>query len=221
MIDPNLRLRAKRKLIKVSFPNGKTFCYANASATMIETLKEIGEAKFPLITLEMCHLPLLSHEIYPRYKNWMKPISEGWYINMQSDTDTKFLQLKAINEALQLGLTIELGENLTPQDNPNKTKGTKSKEKLQVTFPDGEIFENDSSMDTFLEVIRKIGVGEIARKQILWCGRQVILPYQENNRQVAIDATHWIVAPTTTKDRAKLLRVISSYLHIALVIVVK
>jgi hypothetical protein len=92
---------------------------------------------------------------------------------------------------------------------------------LQVTFPDGEIFENDSSMDTFLEVIRKIGVGEIARKQILWCGRQVILPYQENNRQVAIDATHWIVAPTTTKDRAKLLRVISSYLHIALVIVVK
>jgi hypothetical protein len=151
----------------------------------------------------------------------MKPVSEGWYINMQSDTDTKFLQLKAINEALQLGLTIELGENLTPQDNPNKTKGTKSKEKLQVTFPDGEIFENDSSMDTFLEVIRKIGVGEIARKQILWCGRQVILPYQENNRQVAIDATHWIVAPTTTKDRAKLLRVISSYLHIALDIVVK
>ena len=48
------------------------------------------------------HLPLISQEIYPRFKEWMKPIGEGWYVNTQSDSDQKYMQLVSIKQ--QLGL---------------------------------------------------------------------------------------------------------------------
>lgn len=66
-----LRLKAKRKYLRVTFPNGEVICYNNATATMIAVLNRIGEEKFPLISLEMCHLPLVSREIYPKYKEYM------------------------------------------------------------------------------------------------------------------------------------------------------
>ena len=78
------RSRAKKKLLKVIFPNGKVICYNNATSTMIAVLNEIGEDLFSSIKLEMCHLPLLSKEIYPKYQRDMKPICEGWYLNAQS-----------------------------------------------------------------------------------------------------------------------------------------
>lgn len=216
MEDTNYRMRAKRKLLKVVFPNGKEFCFSNVTTTMIEVLKEIGKERFPEITLEMCKLPLVSQEIYPNFKAYMKPICDGWYLNGQSNTDTKYLQLRAINDLLQLGLTIELGEDFEPQQNPNKGTRTRSRDKLLVKFPDGEYIANDNSIDTFLEAVRKIGINEIARKDIQWCGRSLITPYKENNYQVQIDTNCWINAPGTTKDRAKLLRVIALHLKLNL-----
>lgn len=114
------RPRAKKKLLRVTFPNGKVICYKNATSTMIAVLNEIGEEKFPSIKLELCHLPLLSREIYPRYKKDMKPICEGWYLNAQTNSDGKFLQLKAINDQLDLGLKIETGTDFETQEEPDK-----------------------------------------------------------------------------------------------------
>ena len=216
MEDAQYRMRAKRKLLKVIFPNGKEYCFSNVTTTMIEVFKEIGSEKFPLITLEMCKLPLISQEIYPRFKSYMKPICDGWYLNSQSNTDTKYMQLRAINDVLQLGLAIELGEDFKPQENPNKWKQTRPKDKLLVKFPDGEYIGNDRSLDTFLEAVWKIGINEIARKDIQWCGRSLITAYKENNRQVQVDTIRWINAPTTTKDRAKLLKIIALHLKINL-----
>ena len=68
------RSRAKKKLLRVTFPNGKVICYNNATSTMIAVLNEIGEDLFSSIKLEMCHLPLLSKEIYPKYQKDMKPV---------------------------------------------------------------------------------------------------------------------------------------------------
>lgn len=47
------RSRAKKKLLKVTFPNGKVICYNNATSTMIAVLNEIGEDLFSSIKLEM------------------------------------------------------------------------------------------------------------------------------------------------------------------------
>lgn len=215
-----MRLRAPRKLLKVTFPNGKSFCYKNVTSTMIDSLIEIGPDRFQEIHLVMCHLPLLSLEVYPKYKEWMKPVCNGWYLNTQSNTDTKYLQLRAISEALDLGLEIELSSDLEPTESGKKEKGTKSKDKLLVKFPDNEYIANDSSLDTFLQTIWKLGIDDIARRNIFWAGRPLVSAFKTNNTQVQVGLNRWVTVPTTTKDRYKLLRVISMHLHINLEITI-
>jgi hypothetical protein len=208
------RGRAKKKLLRVTFPNGKVLCYKNTTGTMIATMQELGVDIMSKVKLELCHLPLLSKEIHPKYKEWMKPVCDGWYLNTQSNSDSKFLQLNAINEQLSLGLKVELGEDFETQENPNKEKRIKYKDKLLVKFPDGQYFANNSSTDTFLEVIWEIGVDKIKQKEMSWCGKPLITTSKMFNGQVQIDNQRWVIVPNTTKDKVKLLRVISAMLRI-------
>lgn len=208
------RGRAKKKLIRVTFPSGKVICYKSTTDTMVAVLQELGEDVFSKIKLELCHLPLVSKEIYPKYRKWMKPICEGWYINTQSNSDSKFLELKAINDQMSLNLKIELGEDFKADENPNKEKRTKSKDKLLVKFPDGQYFANNSTLDTFLEVVWEIGIDNIKRKELSWGGHPLVTTSKMFNNQVQVDSQRWIVVPNTTKDKVKLLRVIGAMLHI-------
>ena len=208
------RDRARRKLLRVTFPNGKVLCYKSTTDTMIATMQELGDGVIANIKLQSCHLPLLSKEIYPRYKEWMKPVCNGWYLNTQSNSDTKFLQLNAINEQLSLGLKIELGEDFVAQDNPNKEKRTRTKGEILVKLPDGQCFANNSITNTFLELIREIGIDKIKQKELTWCGKPLITTSKMFNGQVRIDNERWIIVPNTTKDKVKLLRVIGAMLRI-------
>ena len=104
-----LRQRTRHKRLRVTFPDGKVFCCMRSIATMIATLKEIGSDSFPQIDMTMCHLPLLSKTVYPKYEEWMKPVCDGWYVNTQSDTETKYMQLRSISDQLALGLVVEVG----------------------------------------------------------------------------------------------------------------
>lgn len=208
------RDRARRKLLRVTFPNGKVLCYKSTTDTMIATMQELGDGVIANIKLLSCHLPLLSKEIYPKYKEWMKPVCNGWYLNTQSNSDTKFLQLNAINEQLSLGLKIELGEDFVAQDNPNKEKRTRTKGEILVKIPDGLCFANNSITNTFLEVIREIGIDKIKQKELTWCGKPLITASKMFNGQVRIDNERWIIVPNTTKDKVKLLRVIGAMLRI-------
>lgn len=208
------RDRARRKLLRVTFPNGKVLCYKSTTDTMIATMQELGDDVIANIKLQSCHLPLLSKEIYPKYKEWMKPVCNGWYLNTQSNSDTKFLQLNAINEQLSLGLKIELGEDFVAQDNPNKEKRTRTKGEILVKLPDGQCFANNSITNTFLELIREIGIDKIKQKELTWCGKPLITTSKMFNGQVRIDNERWIIVPNTTKDKVKLLRVIGAMLRI-------
>ena len=208
------RDRARRKLLRVTFPNGKVLCYKSTTDTMIATMQEMGDDVIANIKLQSCHLPLLSKEIYPKYKEWMKPVCNGWYLNTQSNSDTKFLQLNAINEQLSLGLKIELGEDFVAQDNPNKEKRTRTKGEILVKLPDGQCFANNSITNTFLELIREIGIDKIKQKELTWCGKPLITTSKMFNGQVRIDNERWIIVPNTTKDKVKLLRVIGAMLRI-------
>ena len=208
------RDRARRKLLRVTFPNGKVLCYKSTTDTMIATMQELGDGVIANIKLLSCHLPLLSKEIYPKYKEWMKPVCNGWYLNTQSNSDTKFMQLNAINEQLSLGLKIELGEDFVAQDNPNKEKRTRTKGEILVKLPDGQCFANNSITNTFLEVIREIVIDKIKQKELTWCGKPLITTSKIFNGQVQIDNERWIIVPNTTKDKVKLLRVIGAMLRV-------
>jgi hypothetical protein len=84
--------------------------------TFVEALQTIGADKFHEVKLESYHLPLISQEINPRFKYWMKPIGEGWYVNTQSDSDQKYMQLVSIKQQLGLDWKIEVGSDFTPND---------------------------------------------------------------------------------------------------------
>lgn len=214
MEDDIIRTRAKRKKLRVTFPNGEVICYNSVAATMVETLKKMGADKFPQIKLEVNYLPLISKEIYPKYEKYMKPLCDGWYLNTQPNTDSKFILLKAINEQLSLGLNIELGEDFAVQEEPNKEKRTKSRGKMQVTMQDGVQIAKSSIPQTFLEVIKHLGVENIKNKHILWGGNPLVTNTQVVNNQMQIDTNRWIVVPNTTKEKVKLLRVIGAMLHV-------
>lgn len=208
------RGRAKKKLLRVTFPSGKVICYKSTTDTMVAVLQELGEDVISKIELELCHLPIVSKEIYPKYRKWMKPICDGWYINTQSNSDSKFLELKSINDQLSLNLKLELGADLDAEDKPNKEKRTKSKDKLLVKFPDGQYFANNSTLDTFLEVVWEIGIDNIKRKDLSWGGNPLITTSKMFNNQVQVDSQRWIIVPNSTRDKIKLLRVIGAMLHI-------
>lgn len=106
--------RNKSKKIKVTLPDERVICFENNTITFIETLRVIGIEKLKNLDLTLCHLPLFSKEIYPKYKEWMKPLDGGWYVNTQSDSETKYLQLKLIINHLKLDIKLELDENFEP-----------------------------------------------------------------------------------------------------------
>lgn len=221
MEDKQIRIRAKKKLLRVTFPDGEVICYNNATSTMIAALNKIGSDKFPVINLELCHLPLLSKEIYPQYKEWMKPVCDGWYLNAQSNSDNKYLQLCAISDQLSLGLCVEIGTDFETQATlPNKEKKRSTKDKLLVKFPDGEYVANGRALDTYLETIWKLGIDEITRKNLTWGGNALITTSQVANSQIQVGERRWVVVPSLTKDKAKLLRVIAAILKIKLEITI-
>lgn len=214
MENEKVRSRAKNKLLRVTFPDGEVLCYNNATSTMLATLNKIGSDKFPAINMELCHLPLLSKEIYPQYKRWMKPLCDGWYLNAQSNTDNKYMQLRTINDQLDLGLTIEVGVNFETQVDPNKERKGRKNDKLLVRFPDGEYVANGRALDTYLETIWKLGVDDIMRKHLSWGGKDLITTQQVANAQVQVGERRWVMVPNMTKDKAKVLRVVSAMLRI-------
>lgn len=216
MEDGIRRERSKRKLIRVTMPNGKVVCYKNVTDTVLETLRLLGEDTISKITLQLCNLPIVSKEIYPKYKEYMKPIGNGWYFNSQSNSDSKYLQLKAINDQMGLGLKIELGTDFETQEKTDKGKRIRSKDKLLVKFPDGEYFANDSAIDTYLEVIWHIGIDALMRKGLSWGDKPLITTAKLFNTQVQVDRNRWIIVPNTTRDKVKLLRVIGAMMHLKL-----
>ncbi|MDE6286797.1 MAG: hypothetical protein K2L99_07375, partial [Muribaculaceae bacterium] len=132
MEKDTLRQRSRSKLIRVTFPGGKQICYSNATETFIGALCEIGSDKFARITLQSNHLPIMSQEIYPRLKNYMKPVCDGWYVNIQSSTDQKYMQLRSISDSLGLDLKVEIGDDFEILKNPKKVRRTKTKDRLRV-----------------------------------------------------------------------------------------
>ncbi len=216
MEKERLRSRAKKKRLRVTFPNGKVICYNNTTTTMIAVLIEIGSDRFSSINMNLCHLPLLSRTIYPKYTKWMKPICDGWYLNTQSDSESKFMQLHSINEQLATGLIIEIGSDFDVYEPPAMEKKSRTKDKLQVTFPNGEYIADYNALNTYLCVIKKIGIDEIMKKHITWRNIDLITFIKKTNYQVQIDENRWVIVPNTTKDKAKVLRTISVMFQIKL-----
>ena len=216
MMEENLRQRATKKLLRVTMPDGTVICHKSATMTMIDALVAIGSENFPKITTENCHLPLLSKEIYLKYKDWMKPVCDGWYINAQSDTGQKFMQLTSIKSQLGIAMEVEMGTGFITSDAKVVQKSKKKDDKLLVKFPNGEYAAGENPIDTLIDAIWQIGPDNIRRKELTFKDKPIITLSKQYNGQVQVGQNLWLTVPNQTKDKYKMLRIIDVMMKLGL-----
>ena len=215
-MEENLRQRSTKKLLRVTMPDGTVICHKSATMTMIDVLVAIGSENFPKITTENCHLPLLSKEIYPKYKDWMKPVCDGWYINAQSDTGQKYMQLTSIKSQLGIAMEVEMGTGFITSDAKVVQKSKKKDDKLLVKFPNGEYAAGENPIDTLIDAIWQIGPDNIRRKELTFKDKPIITLSKQYNGQVQVGQNLWLTVPNQTKDKYKMLRIIDVMMKLGL-----
>ncbi len=212
MTDSKIVMKRPKTRLKVTFPDGKEFCYKNGIDTMIETLRYIGEDKLHAISWNVGTYPLLVNEIIPQIKNYLKEIIPGWYLNSNSivDTKSKWGQIKRISDTLNLGLIIEIGDFKTAVSLEKRVKATRPKKKIVVTFQDGTVSKYDSPKDTFIDCLYKIGVDKVAACRNL----DLFTTTKTNNYQEQIAEFKWVTIPSSAKRTADLLDIIKKSLNL-------
>lgn len=218
-MDENVRQRRLRRLLRVTFPDGKVLCYKSATMTFVEALQMISADRLSEVKLESYHLPLISQEVYPRFKEWMKPIKDGWYVNIQSDSDQKYMQLASINKQLGLDWKVEVGADFTPSDDKVPQRKKREAQKLMVRFPDGTCIFEANPVDTFVHTIEKVGVELLMRKGVLYSGKPLITPTKQYSGQIEIGDKLWLMIPPQTKDKLKTLKIISATMRLNLEVI--
>ena len=216
MMEENLRQRATKKLLRVTMPDGTVICHKSATMTMIDALVAIGSENFHKITTENCHLPLLSKEIYPRYKDYMKPVCDGWYINAQSDTGQKYMQLTSIKSQLGIAMEVEMGTGFITSGAKVVQKSKKKDDKLLVKFPNGDYAAGENPIDTLIDAIWQIGPDNIRRKELTFKDKPIITLSKQYNGQVQVGQNLWLTVPNQTKDKYKMLRIIDVMMKLGL-----
>lgn len=200
------RQRKASKKLRVCFPNGEVLCYSSSKETFLQTLRRIDPMRFFEVDLELCHLPLLSQTVYPKYKDYMECVGEGWYVNVQSDTDAKYRQLSIINEQLQLDLIVDMSAEFKGE---RMSRGGKKKGGLRVSFPKGLVIQEEGNMETFIQCVREIGFDTLKRKDIQYAGKDFLTSTQKYKDQVQVGEHTWLTIPSSTKEKVKLLKVLS------------
>ena len=218
-MDEKDRQRALRKLLHITFPDGKELCYKSATMTFVEALQTIDKDRLQEVKLEYYHLPLISQEIYPRFKVWMKPLGEGWYVNTNSDSDLKYRQLIAINQQLGLNWKIEVGSDFTPSSDKAPQRKKREAQRLKVKFPDGTLICDANPVDTFIHTLEKIGIESLMRKGVLYSGKPLVTSAKLYNGQIEIGNKCWLTIPTLTKDKLKALKIVSASMRLNLEVI--
>lgn len=216
-VDDSIRQRAKRKVLRVVFPDGKVFCYSSATTTFTEVLRFIGPDKVATVGLEANRYPLVLKDVPEELKSGCEPIDNGWYANLRgSDTNIKYRQLLVINDKLDLNMKIEMGSDFNTTKKVQFGRTRKSKEDILVKFPDGTFMGGENPIDTYRDTIMKIGVDVIQRKGIEIAGKQLISLSKRYSNQEEVGPRQWLTIPGTTKEKMKWLKMLALMLHLNL-----
>ena len=105
------RKRSVRQKIRIVFDDGREICEKQVVNTLIEVIKYAGVDNVRALNITMGKnggSPLIDTVVNPKYANAFKELGNGLYANTCSDTMTKYLQIKKINDLLNLGLNVYL-----------------------------------------------------------------------------------------------------------------
>lgn len=221
------RARARNQRLRVTFPNGRVFCSRRAIDTMCDVLNEIGTDRFRDIRAgwSWCNAPLVMRDTdvydHRHRQNQLRPLCDGWYLNVNGTrTDQKYMLLRAISNSLGLNLTIKTGEDLElTEERPRRGGGVRNRDRIiRVEFPDGTCIQNDSPLDTVIDVIDKLGIDNVERSLrnhgVLWNGRPIIAAAGDAARAYCqIDENRWFFMPGRLEEKMRLLWSISLHMR--------
>lgn len=210
-----IRVRGKRLRLKATFEDGAVVCDTSATQTMIETIRRIGVERVAGLNMEVCHIPLVSQEINPRYARWTKPMGDGWYLMAQSDTRQKYMQMASLISQLGVDVKVELADfDAVESSVPLKTEvKRKKKAQMEVTIGGRTITHGSDIVFTFLDVVELIGVSKVKKTGIRVGHFPIVTHDKVANNQIQTSTGEWLTVPSVTKDKYKVLRVISSMTH--------
>lgn len=191
--------RAKRKRLKVIFSDGTTICYKNATTTYVEAIKKIGPEVFASAGLEIGYLPVVSTECYERYKKYMMPLTDGWWVNTQSDSSQKYLQLRSVKAKLGLDYDVQLAEDFDEYDVPVEKK-PRIQDSICAVFDDTDYIFEKHNEDVFAKTVEKIGAERIMQRCIEYQGKEIVTRYNKYPKQKKLDCGLWVTIPNMTKD---------------------
>lgn len=85
---------------------------------------------------------------------------------------------------------------------------------MQITFPDGTVIGEENTTETFMQCVWKIGIEKVRQLNLLHGGKPLITHNKQYNNQIQIDSNKWLLVPSATKDKVKLLKVMNIMLHL-------
>ncbi len=215
VVDASVRVRGKKQRIRVTFPDGVVICDVNATTTMMQVIEKLGIERVASLGMDVCHVPLVSKEIVPRYAPWTKDFGNGWYLMAQSDTRQKYMQMKSIIAQLGEDAKTEIGdfEQFASGKNEGKRNEYKGKAKLSVTFSDGYVVCSTDHQQVFAETVRIIGLDNVKKTHLQISGKPIVTSEKKYSNQVQLLSGDWLTVPSQAKDKYKILRVLSSLTH--------
>lgn len=94
----------------------------------------------------------------------------------------------------------------------------KTRKKISVTFPDKTVIKHKQVVDTFVEVIQRIGPEKILPLNLYRSGVAIVSETKDdfyNQRKIG---KYWIMVHTSTKEKIAVLKEINDKLHLKLII---
>lgn len=208
-------LRSRTKLLRVTFPDGKVFCDSRTSQTLIQVVRYIGIERVQSAGLVVAHCPFITREVPPSLTEWSKPLDDEWNIILQSDTDQRHRQLLAINNKLELGMKIEVGNFDPITSTTKKEESRKAKSRLEIKLADGYIINASHATDSYIAFMKYVGVDKLKRLNLKLSGKSLITSTKQYNDQVLVSSTCWLTVPTSNKLKYRAIKVVASMAHIS------
>lgn len=201
-------------IIKVTFPDGLEFCYKSPVNTVIAVLKKLGKERFPEIKFMLGSNRVVSQVYNPKLKNYLKEITDGWYYFNQNDTKGKTNQLINLNNQFNLGMKIEVGPFKGTAD-PCIPGVTRTKNRLIVKMPNGEVIDHESYRQVFADCIYRLGPRRVSAKANIELSKNQDLfsAFDSTGNRFKLDETLYMLIPYTAKEAMKILRIIALRLN--------
>ncbi len=215
-MEDSLRQREKTRLLRITMPDGEVICYNRSSETFIEALRKLGSENYSKIKLMVAGVPFFSKEIYPKFKDTMKELCDGWYVVMTGGTSGRYIQLRSIAQQLGINMEVELGDNFITTKAKTEHTRAKRDDKLLVKFPSGEYAAGENPIDTLIDAIWQIEPEKILRKELEYKGKPIITLSKKFNGQVQVGKNYWLTVPGTTKEKYKMLSIINLMMKLGL-----